>query len=698
MKSISLVDIPITRKIALGPIIAAGALLLLIASLWALSHYARGEYQRALTLKERAFEAQQTLVDLTEGHALLTRVSLTFTGDDEAGRVARIADEGLRNVREGVRRLEAGDWRDARIAGLAQRYQAAARTLNDMIGLDTSSVALAREEANTHFDRLQRGVAELVSAAQAESEAADAAAQSMERTTSILMVLGALFGVFIAWLVSHRLGQIIAAPLAEIIDRLVSLSQGALEDPIPHQKRRDEIGAVAGALTVFRDTAKELHFRAYHDKLTELANRAAFERMLDEGAAAAVAGGPTLTVMLLDLDRFKEVNDTLGHDAGDDLLVAVAKVLRRVVPEPCKIARLGGDEFAVLLEGDAQRARAEKVAVSIIEALNERFHIKGQDVFIGCSIGVAVAPAHARDKETVLKYADLALYRSKERGRNVHSVFEASLTAERDRLTNIERGLRALLARDGLDIAFQTQVALQSGPAASAGQVIGLEAFMRWTERGEVAFKPSEFIPVAETTGVMARLGEVAAAKALRAWSRLPNRPRLAINISPTQLKSGALLEQLQALLAETGAPAEQIVIELSEPAIAKHAGKDLDALRHALDAFRDLGCGVALDDFGRGSSALNHLQSLPLTEVKLDASFISEMAASPTTAAIVRAVVDVAHAIGLSVVAEGVSTEEQRALAAGAGCDAAQGSLFGDASPAHALMDPLRSGAASAV
>ena len=434
---------------------------------------------------------------------------------------------------------------------------------------------------------------------------------------------------------------------------------------------------IAGLLLVIRDMSDQraledrLRHRAEHDSLTDLANREA----LAEALAARIAMGEQPSVVLLDLDGFKALNDSLGHAAGDQLLRVVATRLRRAVRPRDVVARLGGDEFAVVTDGGHQQAYG--IALRITELLDEPVAVGGRAVRCRASLGVATQGASA---DELIRNADLAMYEAKAAGRNRVAMFEDRLHQRLVRRIRLEEALAGAVERDELRLVFQPVVDLESGA------LHGGEALLRWRHEGE-DISPAEFIPLAEETGLITGIGrwvlrEACAAAAV--WYRLrPDGPlpRVAVNVSAHQLGSGQLVGDVADALAASGLPASCLTIEITESAVMERS-EDIVA---RLAALRATGIRVSIDDFGTGHSSLGRLRFLPVDEVKIDRSFVSDPDGG-VDLAVVEAVLALAGSLGLDVVAEGIETTEQLGILRARGCEAGQGFLFGPGLPSADL------------
>jgi diguanylate cyclase (GGDEF)-like protein/PAS domain S-box-containing protein len=457
-------------------------------------------------------------------------------------------------------------------------------------------------------------------------------------------------------------------------------------------------GLVLNARDITRHKAleQELVQRALHDQLTGLPNRMLFMDRLEHALDRSARRGKFVGVLFLDLDRFKLVNDHFGHDRGDQLLVEVTKRLRGCLRRVDTIARIGGDEFTVLLEDVTSAGDGALVAERIIAALRAPFRIDGQEIFVGASIGIALgAQGQGATAQGLLRNADIAMYRAKANGRACFEVFKPSMRETVRGRLKMEAELRRALERGELRLFYQPKVDLRDG------RLVGVEALVRWEhpERGMVP--PAAFIPVAEETGVILTLGRWVLETACRQAGRWRGAlapgvgPVMAVNLSPRQFRHPRLIEEVGQVLAATGLEAGGLEVEITEGT----AMGDADATVRTLEHLKSLGVRLAIDDFGTGYSSLGYLKRFPIDVLKVDRSFVAGLPANPGDAAIVRAVVGLARALGLQAVAEGVETPAQLDELRAIGCDQGQGYLFGRPMPAEALESVLRGiGATQAV
>lgn len=414
---------------------------------------------------------------------------------------------------------------------------------------------------------------------------------------------------------------------------------------------------------------------AFHDPLTALPNRALFEDRLNHALVEARQGG-SVAIMLLDLDRFKNVNDTLGHLAGDALIKEFGGRLSALLSEGDTIARLGGDEFGVLLTGAGARAEIEILCARVLMAVHAPFAVLGSEAHVGVSIGVVFAPEAGADRTELLRKADIALYRAKDEGRDCYRIFEPDMDATVRLRSGIEDDLRRALDGQGeLSVHYQPQI------SGAGRQIVGVEALARWNHptRGPIA--PEQFIPIAEASGQIRRLGAWVMREACMASTRWPDIV-MSVNLSPIQFRSGDLFETLTAIVRETGADARRIQLEVTEGVLLD----DDTMVRTTLAQLRGAGFSVALDDFGTGYSSLSYLRRFEVDRIKIDRSFIHALGQTVDSAAIVSAVLSLGQAMGLAVTAEGVETADQRRFLEAAGCTEMQGFLFAPAMPADEI------------
>lgn len=441
----------------------------------------------------------------------------------------------------------------------------------------------------------------------------------------------------------------------------------------------DSDGKVLRRIAMFSDItdkkrAEETIWRqANYDPLTELPNRRLFRDRLEQEVRKAVRSGLQVAVLFIDLDRFKEVNDTLGHHTGDRLLIDAARRISDCVRATDTVARLGGDEFTIILSDLTNNNPVDKVAQSLLQTLTAPFSINGETVYVSASIGITIFPNDAADVDTLLKNADQAMYASKGAGRSRFSYFTASMQTFAQERLQLANDLRGALAAGQFELHLQPIVELASGRIAKA------EALLRWTHPQQGQVSPAQFIPIAEETGMIDEIGDWVfreSAHMAKAWNQIANGNgpiQISVNKSPRQFFVGNTHETWIAHLAEIGLPPACLVIEITEGLLLD----DRPDIAEKLACFRAAGIGISLDDFGTGYSAMAYLKKFPIDFLKIDRSFVRDMAIDPNDAAIVNAIIVMAHKLGLKVVAEGVETIEQRDLLIEACCDYGQGYLF---------------------
>ena len=420
------------------------------------------------------------------------------------------------------------------------------------------------------------------------------------------------------------------------------------------------------AIRALESKRRDAERHATEDSLTGLPNRLSFDRQFIFRLGARRLREPPMALLMLDLDRFKQVNDTLGHSAGDDLIRAVAERLSEIIEPGDMLARLGGDEFAILHSTLAGAAEVSALARRIIESVGKPFHVQGTHAFVGVSIGIVIASPGERDSGELSRKADIALYEAKAAGRNRAVIYEPKMDEQVQGRHVIEAELReALGAADQLWVAFQ--------PLCDGAQnTVGAEALLRWDHPTLGAVPPSRFIAIAESTGLIEQLGELVLRRAAEFGARWPGRT-IAVNISPVQLRNPTFVDRVFAALAETGMRPADLEIEITEGILLDDESVATSTIR----SLRQAGIRIALDDFGTGYSSLNYLKRYPVDRIKIDRSFISQLHTANASNAIVQAMVTLAHALGIEVTAEGVETDEQFRVLIDMGCNTFQGYLF---------------------
>lgn len=446
-----------------------------------------------------------------------------------------------------------------------------------------------------------------------------------------------------------------------------------------------EVVAVSRDITERKMTEDRLMYLANFDSLTGLPNRALFRDRLRRAIARAQRNNGQVALLFLDLDRFKNINDSLGHHAGDQLLRGVSKRLLKNAREGDTVARLGGDEFTVILEGIESSEDAVAVARKILELMEAPFKLDGHEIVVSTSIGITLYPEDATDMSSLLKNADTAMYRTKEKGRNSYQFYTADMNDKAIETLMLENDLRHALEREEFELYFQPQFDLHTRA------IIGIEALVRWNHPVRGLLSPSKFIPFAEESGLIIAMGEWILRKACtyaRAWQSPGHAPlHVAVNLSMRQFHQRNLVEMVTQALADSGLPPYCLELEITESMLAHNVEKT-SAILHEL---HNLGIRLSIDDFGTGYSSLNYLKRFPLNTLKIAQSFVQDIANEPDDAAIAEAIIGLAKALRLNVIAEGVETDEQVYFLRGRGCDWVQGELFSKPIPSQDLLPWLR-------
>ncbi|SKA06898.1 putative bifunctional diguanylate cyclase/phosphodiesterase [Consotaella salsifontis] len=435
-------------------------------------------------------------------------------------------------------------------------------------------------------------------------------------------------------------------------------------------------------VTERRKAEARIEHLAHHDTLTDLPNRSLFRIRLEDSIEAARRAKGRLAVFCLDLDHFKSVNDTLGHPIGDKLLQAVADRFRQSLCEWDFIARLGGDEFALVTSAAAEPAQAARLAERLIETVDRPYDIHGHQVVIGTSIGIAFYPDDGTEPDVLLKRADVALYRAKNDGRNLHRFFEPEMDRRLQARRLLELDMRRALIEQSFELFYQ--------PLVNVGtrSVTGFEALLRWRDPVRGMIPPGDFVPLAEEVGLIIPIGEWVLRQACAEAANWPAPLRVAVNLSPVQFRSDYLVDAVRRALAESGLAPQRLELEITESVLLQGNERNLAILKE----LKSLGIRISMDDFGTGYSSLGYLQRFPFDKIKIDQSFVRELSERPESMAIIRAVMGIGRSLQMTTTAEGVETPEQMERLRREGCDEAQGFLFSRPVPAWDLPSVMAS------
>ena len=493
-----------------------------------------------------------------------------------------------------------------------------------------------------------------------------------------LLAALAVVSIGVAWYVQRTLVK----PIRQLADAANAIGTGNYDAKHLVSDRHDEVGDLVRAFSDMNDSIarhdRDVRRMAYTDALTGLTNRLAFRESLDHRLMMLRGAGRQLAVLFADIDDFKRVNDTLGHEAGDEVLLQFANRIRGVVErmggDEALLARFGGDEFVILIQDGDVRASATRLAEALVKELGQPLVVEGRQVFLGTSIGITLFPEDASGATALMKNGDIAMYQAKVAGKNCYRFYSRAMEQAVERRVHMEQELRGAWERGELSLVYQPIFRVADN------RIVGGEALLRWQhpEMGSIA--PAVFIDVAEQSGLIESIGPrvlrtaCAAAAHWAIASGMDEAPFVAVNVSPRQLRSGDLPEEVASCLRDTGLPAQRLHLELTETAVISdeaHASALLAKLHRT-------GVKVWLDDFGTGFSGLSHLRRVPVDGVKIDRSFIADMQRDPDDLALTTAIIAMAHSLGITVVAEGVEKEAQFDILRARGCDLAQGYWMG--------------------
>ncbi|TBR12509.1 MAG: EAL domain-containing protein [Lysobacter sp.] len=528
------------------------------------------------------------------------------------------------------------------------------------------------------FDRLDgRGVQEVVIATLRKQ----VRELGHRQLLAILLLTGALLtlgGVMLA-----VIQRSMVRPISQLADSARAIEAGQFDTEMPVSRRQDELGDLVRAFARMGQSVsrhnRDIRRMAYTDALTGLGNRLSFREFLDARLLQLDDIGEQLALLFADIDDFKRINDTLGHDVGDEVLLQVAHRISRVAEDiggaDARVARFGGDEFVILVEGGNVREIATALAERLVTVLAEPIATRGRQVFMGTSVGITLFPDDAAGATALLKNGDIAMYQAKVAGKNCYRFYSRAMNEAVERRVHLENELRGAWDRGELRLVYQPVYRLADQ------MLVGAEALLRWRHREQGVIAPSVFIDVAEQSGLIETIGpqvmRAACGDAAR-WEREATSGLsplfVSVNVSPRQLRSGDLAKMVEASLRDAGLPADRLHIELTETAVIG----DEAHVSQLLSRVRSMGVKVWLDDFGTGFSGLSHLRRVPVDGVKIDRSFIADVLRDPDDLALTSAIIAMAHSLGITVVAEGVEKEGQYALLRERRCDLAQGYWLG--------------------
>ena len=503
-------------------------------------------------------------------------------------------------------------------------------------------------------------------------------------------IVAGAFCLLVSYIAAERPNSDSTRALAALGERLLAVEDGDLVSPAPEAVRRTMPKLAAAVDTLFsevRASIENAHALGMYDPVTSLPNRLHFRSEADK-LLSEVLDGESSAMLFVDLDRFKMVNDSLGHARGDQLLIMVANRLRVVVNAEFTgsartrplLARLAGDEFTMFFPEIASAEEIERIARRVVLAISESFELSSHSVDIGASVGIALSPEHGRSIESLMRAADIAMYRAKSLGGGQYCLFNAGLASEHQQRIETEKALTEAVQRGEFVLAFQPQMSLVTGELA------GAEALLRWKHPREGLRMPASFIPVAERTGIVAEIGdwvigEVAAA--LGGWHRNGFSGRISFNVSPRQVEKPDFFGRLRQAFADADVPLSLVELEFTESAAMEASAAVIEEIR----SLRGDGARITIDDFGTGYSNIARLRSMPLDRVKLDPSLIADIEASDKARVVVQAVIQLIKGVDCEVVAEAVETVAQADMLRAMGCDSVQGFVFAPAMFEHEFL-----------
>lgn len=602
-----------------------------------------------------------------------------------------VSDPQGRLLHDGSREIEGfGEPMSDPLAAKASRAERSLVQWSDALVEVSEPIMLGRERIGGVRVGLSRSQADASTAALQATLAARLQHALIEQLRYLMIGFGIL--LLGAGVLGFAVGRGLVRPIRALASAAGRLEQGHYDALGLDSRRGDELGDLVRAFGRMAEAVRrhdqEIRRLAYQDALTGLPNRLMFRELLDELLQPSESGPRPVGLLFIDLDDFKRINDTLGHDAGDEVLLEFARRLLRCAEQATRessgersiVARLGGDEFVALLSGEDLIQRCARLAHALIAELREPFSSADQSLFLSASIGITRYPEDARTAKQLLKSGDLAMYKAKQLGKNCYAFYEGAPIDSADDRMALEQDLRKALERGELELAYQPIVELRSG------RIVGAEALLRWPHPRRGYVGPGVFIPIAEGSALIETLGAWVMRRACAdaaAWQADSPGLKVAVNIAARQLKRQNLFELIDEALASSGLPAHCLGIELTESGLLHE-----DMLQSgALARLRAMGIEVWLDDFGTGFSSLSHLRRLEADGVKIDRSFIADLQSDPDDLALTAAVIAMAHAVGMRVIGEGIEHEAQAWLLAERGCDYGQGYWYGAAVSADVFV-----------
>lgn len=530
----------------------------------------------------------------------------------------------------------------------------------------------------TYLPRLDWGIV-----AQVPEQEIYASFRDFQKSVWVMAVLSFLFLSFLTAVFTKQTLR----PIRRLYEAVEAVTQGNYELYL-EEKDQTELGQLTRRfnqmIATIRDSRKQIEYQAYHDSLTGLPNRTLFKDHLERILQTANLRQKKAAVLFLDLDRFYEVNDSLGHQAGDQLLVEVGKRFNEL--SPLFLYRLGGDEFTVIIPEIDSKEDVVGTVENLMSKFAEPFELKGREFFVTVSIGISIFPDDGEDGNSLLQHADTAMYKAKEQMGNSHCFFEKEWNSNTESKLSLTRKLRRALENDELLIYYQPKFQIASG------QISGMEALLRWYDRDTgMMVPPKEFIPLAEESGLISSIGEWVlkhVCTQMKHWLEGGYPPlRVSVNLSPQQFQDDKFVDTVRRILQETGLSGEYLEFEITERVLMKNE----ETVHQVLRTFKEMGVFISIDDFGTGYSSLSYLKQFPIDVLKIDQSFINNITNDPDNASITSAIIQLAHNLNAEVIAEGVETEEQLHFLRDKQCDAVQGYFISPPVPPHDFAGVLK-------